>query len=227
MRTKNIIVSFIRIFITGMFISFLGTIPMGTLNISAMQISVSDGVRPALYFSIGALLVEILYVRLTLVAMNWFRSHKKLLKGMEWATLLIIFLLAASSFYAAMHTSVKISPVLSSTVHRFWLGAGLSAINPLQVPFWFGWSTILFNKNILVPRENVFISYMAGIGMGTLAGLCLFIFGGKFLFERMNTRQDIVNWIIGFIFLVTAVFLFIKMLMHKDPISEMTEENPS
>ena len=66
----------LRLFMTGMLISFLGTLPMGTLNISAMQISLSDGIRPALYFSGGAVLVEIMYVRLTLVAMNWFRKHK-------------------------------------------------------------------------------------------------------------------------------------------------------
>ncbi|HSB94394.1 MAG TPA: hypothetical protein VLC28_14825, partial [Flavitalea sp.] len=60
-----------RVFVSGMFISFLGTLPLGTLNISAMQISVSDGIRPALLFAVGALLVEIIYVRISLVAMNW------------------------------------------------------------------------------------------------------------------------------------------------------------
>src|SRR5436190_4696867 len=125
--------SVIRLFVTGMLISFLGTLPMGTLNLSAMQISLADGVRPALYFSSGAVLVEMLYVRLTLVAMNWFRSHKKLLVRMEWFTLIIILALAISSFYAALHPSMKTSPILSDTVHRFWLGAAMSAVNPLQI----------------------------------------------------------------------------------------------
>ena len=77
----------LRIFFTGMFISFLGTLPLGTLNISAMQISVSDGVRPAFYFALGALLVEMIYVRLSLVAMNWVRKQKRLLliSGMGYA----------------------------------------------------------------------------------------------------------------------------------------------
>ena len=59
----------LRIFITGLFISFLGTLPLGTLNIAAMQIAVSDGIWPALNFAIGVLLVEIIYVRISLVAM--------------------------------------------------------------------------------------------------------------------------------------------------------------
>jgi threonine/homoserine/homoserine lactone efflux protein len=50
----------IRIFITGLFISFLGSLPLGTLNIAAMQLSISDGVRQALLFSLGSLLAEVI-----------------------------------------------------------------------------------------------------------------------------------------------------------------------
>ena len=111
--------SLFRIFITGMFISFLGTLPLGTLNVSAMQISVSDGIRPALYFAFGALLVEIIYVRLALVAMNWVSQKKKLLFALEWVTLIVLAALSISSFYAAMQPVVTSNPMLSNTVHRF------------------------------------------------------------------------------------------------------------
>jgi threonine/homoserine/homoserine lactone efflux protein len=208
---------------TGMFISFLGTLPMGTLNISAMQISVTDGIRPALLFTSGAILVELVFVRLTLVAMGWFRQHKKLLKQMEWLTLGIILVLAISSFYTAMHPAVRSNPILSNSVNRFWLGAGLSAVNPLQIPFWFGWSTVLSNRQILKREGNQYMLYIAGIGFGTLIGHCIFIFGGKLLVESLNTSQDIIQWVIGGIFLATAIIQLIKMLQNKDAISEMKE----
>jgi len=213
-----------RLFMTGMFISFLGTLPMGTLNISAMQISLSDGIRPALYFSGGAVLVEVLYVRITLVAMNWFRKHKQLLLKMEWFTLLIIIALAISSFYAAFHPSVKASPILANNVHRFWLGVGMSAVNPLQIPFWFGWSTVLAGRNLLRPKAGLYILYIAGIGLGTVIGHCVFIFGGRLLAERMSARQDIVHLVIGIVFLVTAFIQWLRMANHKDAISTMKNE---
>lgn len=208
---------------TGMFISFLGTLPMGTLNISAMQISVTDGIRPALYFSIGALLVEVIYVRLTLVAISWFRQHKKLLKGMEWATLLIILALALASFYTAMNPSIKSNPILSNSVHRFWLGAGMSAVNPLQIPFWFGWSTVLANRGVLTRENNNYIVYILGIGIGTFIGHCIFIFGGKLLVDTLQARQDVIQWVIGGFFLITAIIQSVKMMMNKSAISEMKE----
>jgi threonine/homoserine/homoserine lactone efflux protein len=206
---------------TGMFISFLGTLPMGTLNISAMQISVTDGVRPAILFALGAILVEVAYVRLTLVAMGWFRKHKKLLKGMEWFTLMIIIALAITSFYTATHPSVKTNPILSNTIPRFWLGAGMSAVNPLQIPFWFGWSTVLTSRGVLVRKGSNYIFYVAGIGIGTFIGQCLFIFGGILLVRELDAKQDMIQWILGFVFLATGLIQAIKMLRHKDAISEM------
>ena len=88
----------LRIFFTGMFISFLGSLPLGTLNIAALQISVSDGLMPAFYFAIGALTAEIIYVRLSLIAMDWVQRQTKLFRLLEWVTLAIVVALAVSSF---------------------------------------------------------------------------------------------------------------------------------
>jgi threonine/homoserine/homoserine lactone efflux protein len=213
----------IQIFFTGMFISFLGTLPLGTLNMSAMQISLSDGIRPAILFSTGALLVEIIYVRLSLVAMNRILRHKRLLMSLEWVTLVIITALAIASFYAASHPSVHRNPLLSNAVHRFWLGAGMSALNPLQIPFWFGWSTVLFNRGVLRQQGSDFNAYILGIGLGTFLGNAVFIFGGRLLVDRLNANQHVLNWFIGGIFTVTALIQLVRMLRHDDAISRMKE----
>jgi threonine/homoserine/homoserine lactone efflux protein len=195
----------LHVFVTGMFVSFLGTLPLGTLNVSAMQISLTDGLRPAFLFAFGALAVEMAYVRISLVAMNWFRKQTRWMRVMEWITLLIILALAIASFYAAASPAVRKNPVLSNTLPRFWLGALMSAVNPVQVPFWFGWSAVLFNRGILKPEESFFLAYIAGIGLGTLLGNSLFIFGGQVLVNKVSENNAAVQAIIGGIFLLTAL----------------------
>lgn len=208
--------SLLRICFTGLLISFVGSLPLGTLNIAAMQISISDGVWPALYFSLGSLTAEVVYVRLSLIAMDWVRRQKKIFQALEWITLLIVLALAVSSFYAALHPEVKKNVLLSSTLHRYWLGLFMSALNPVQIPFWFGWSTVLFTKGILQPKSSHYNVYIAGIGIGTLLGNCVFIFGGQLIADKLNNNQHILSWIIGAIFLITAIIQIIKMLRHKD-----------
>lgn len=204
-----------------MLVSFLGSLPLGTLNIAAMQISVSDGVLAAMFFSLGSLLVEIIYVRISLVAMDWIRKQEKILKALEWVTLIIVIALAASSFYAALHPKVEKNIVLDSPLPKFVLGLIMSAVNPVQIPFWFGWSTVLFTKKVLLPRKDHYNTYILGIGIGTFIGNCIFIFGGLLIASRINNNQHILNWIIGGIFAITALLQLWKIWRKKDAVHQM------
>jgi len=210
-----------KIFLTGMVISFLGSLPLGTLNIAAMQISISSGVAAAMLFSAGSLLMEIIYVRLSLVAMDWIRKQERILKILEWATLIIVLALAAASFYAALHPKIEKNIVLDSPLPKFLLGLIMSAVNPVQIPFWFGWSTVLFTKKVLMPRQDHYNIYIAGIGIGTFIGNCIFIFGGLLIATKINTNQHILNWIIGGIFAATALIQLWKILKNKDAVHQM------
>jgi threonine/homoserine/homoserine lactone efflux protein len=211
------------IFCWGLLISFLGSLPLGTLNVAAMQIGIQESIEQAIYFSLGSLLVEMIYVRISLVGVDWISKQEKLMKGMEWFTLIIIIALAAGSFIAAASKDESTKNVmLQNDMHRFLLGMFMSAINPVQIPFWFGWSTVLFNKKILLPVKSHYNIYIVGIGLGTLIGNCLFIFGGKLLTQRISNSQQYINWVIGSIFVLTAVIQAIKMIRHKDAVYKFT-----
>lgn len=205
----------------GFIISFLGSLPLGTLNVAAMQIGITDGISPAIWFSAGSLTAEIIYVRLSLVAMDWVRKQEKLLKALEWLTVLIVLALAVSSFIAAILPHGEKNIILSNTMHRGLLGFTMSAINPVQIPFWFGWSTVLFTKNILKPGFWNYNLYIMGIGIGTLAGNCIFIFGGRLMADKLNASNTIMNYIIGSVFLITAIIQIIRIYKKKDALHQL------
>ena len=88
-----------------------------------MQLSISDGVMAAIFFSLGSLLVEIIYVRTSLVTITWIQKNKKLFRILEYVTLSIVLILAASSFYAAMNPTEEKNFVLSlSLIHIYKSG---------------------------------------------------------------------------------------------------------
>lgn len=213
---------FIKVFFVGMLVSFLGSLPLGSMNVAAMQISITDGYGPALGFATGLLLVEVIYVRISLVAMDKIRKQEKVLKMLEWVTLLIVIALAISSFVAAAKNNPHSKNILlSNSMPRFVLGLLMSAFNPVQIPFWFGWSTVLFTKKILLPRNDHYNVYILGIGLGTFLATCVFIFAGKFVVEKLNANQNTLHWIIGGIFTVTAIIQLWKMLRKKDAVQKI------
>jgi threonine/homoserine/homoserine lactone efflux protein len=127
----------------------------------------------------------------------------------------IVVALAISSFYAATQPHAQKNVILSSALNRFLLGLIMSAVNPMQIPFWFGWSTVLFTKNILLPKASHYNSYIIGIGLGTLMGNSLFIFGGKLIADKVSNNQNVLNWVIGAIFAITALIQLWKMFTKK------------
>lgn len=230
-RTLVFMPAFLKIFWWGLIISFLGSLPLGTLNIAAMQLGIYEGVKNAMLFSIGSLLVEMIYVRISLVGIDWVRKQKRLMLMLEWITLGIVLALAVVNIIAALKThsnpqNAMHNPYSGINVNRFLLGVGMCAVNPVQIPFWFGWSAVLFSKKVLQPVKSQYNIYIVGIGIGTLLGNCVFIFGGKWLVKELANAEKYLNWVIGGIFIVTAIIQLIKILSsrNKDKYSKMIEE---
>ena len=204
-------VHLLKVFLVGMYISFLGSLPLGTMNVAATHIAVQDGAYAAFIYSAGSMLVEVLYVRAALVAMDWICRQHKIFRIMEWLAVIIILVLAFGSFEAAAKKSGVGNALPIHSFNPFLIGAFLSATNPLHIPFWFGWSTLLLNKRILLPDNRNYNFYVAGIGLGTLLGFAFFIFGGNYLVNQLKANQNLVNWVIGFVLLITALIQLYKM----------------
>lgn len=215
--------SLFKVFFWGLLVSFLGSLPLGTLNVAAMQISVQESIKNALFFSLGSLTVEMIYVRFSLIGIDWIRKQKKIFRWMEWISVGIVLALAIGSFIAAMQSHHEKNIMLNNDIHRFLLGAMLCAINPVQIPFWFGWSTVLFSKNILKAESSYYNIYIIGIGIGTFLGNLVFIFGGRVIAEKIGANQSIINWTIGGIFSITALVFLFKILMNKDAAEKLEE----
>lgn len=215
--------SLFKVFFWGLLVSFLGSLPLGTLNVAAMQISVQESIKNALFFSLGSLTVEMIYVRFSLIGIDWIRKQKKIFRWMEWISVGIVLALAIGSFIAAMQSHHEKNIMLNNDIHRFLLGAMLCAINPVQIPFWFGWSTVLFSKNILKAESSYYNIYIIGIGIGTFLGNLVFIYGGRVIAEKIGANQSIINWTIGGIFSITALVFLFKILMNKDAAEKLEE----
>lgn len=218
--------SIFRVFYSGMSISFFGSMVIGTIGLSAMQISITEGARPAINFSLGSIVGEVIYVRLLLVALTWLRKQQRIFRIMEWVAVGIVAVLAIASFKAAMGHHESKNVVLSYTMHRFWLGLLMRAISPAAIPFWLGWSSVLYAKGIMQHKKGFYNGYLLGIGLGTFLAHCIFIFGGKMAVQKLDASQDMINLVIGCIFALTAIIQVWKILNKKDAVKKLDEELP-
>jgi threonine/homoserine/homoserine lactone efflux protein len=201
-----------RVSFWGMLVSFLGSLPLGTMNVTVTQISLQRGVTDGFAFAVGSMLIEVLIVRVALVSMKWLAKQHRLFRLLEYVTTSVILFLAIASFVAAYRMTGFASSFPVQTIKPFWTGAFLSLTNPLHIPFWLGWSSVLMNKNILKPSPAQYNWYVVGIGLGTIFGFMVFIYAGNFLVSQIQQHQTLLNCIIGIVLLVTAIIQVKKMI---------------
>ena len=210
-------IELLKVFLIGFLISFLGQLPLGNMNLTATQLSVQENLRNAWKYGLGIVLIEIIYLRLALTGMDWVVEHKQLFTIMGWLTVVVFIALGVLAFIMARkQTSAKKGLLLNNKMNRLCLGVVVSAINPAQIPFWFLWSTQLLNSKLLMPTNGQFNLFTAGAGLGSLAGLAIYIHGGKWIITKLKTSNRGLNIFMGIVFILAGLFQLYNMLFKKN-----------
>jgi threonine/homoserine/homoserine lactone efflux protein len=210
-------IEIIKVFFVGTLISFLGQLPLGNMNLTATQLSVQENYKNAWKFGLGIVSIEIIYLRLALTGMDWVVEHKVVFTIMGWLTVIVFVALGLLAFLMARkQTTEKKGLLLNNKMNRFLLGVVVSAINPVQIPFWFLWSTQLLNSKLLLPTTAQFNLFTAGAGLGSLAGLAVYIHGGKWLITKLKTSNKGLNVFMGIVFILAGLFQLYNMLFKKN-----------
>lgn len=203
----------LHLLLIGFLVSFLGQLPLGNMSFTATQISLQEGFRNAWRYAIGVALVEMVYLRFALTGMDWIVRHKIWFIGLGWVTVAMFLVLGILAFRSAhKQRGEKKALLLDNRLDRFLLGIMMSALNPVQIPFWFLWTSTFIQTKVLPVNPESFNFFTVGAGVGTISGLAVYMYGGNWLVAKMNTSTKTLNKVMGIIFLVTAVIQLYRML---------------
>jgi threonine/homoserine/homoserine lactone efflux protein len=205
--------TYISALVAGLLVSLAGSLPLGNLNLSAMHISAQKGWKKAAGFSVGVVGVEVIYLALSFQIIVWIVSHHAFLQTLQWGAVLILFLLAVSSFRAAhSNAATNKNRMLDNDWPQWALGAAMSAVNPLQFTYWAGWILALSAQGILSLAPSTSALFVIGAGLGTLCALTVFIVVGNRFSGWMLVHHKFVNGSLAFMFFAMGVYQLVKIL---------------
>lgn len=202
-----------EVFFSALAISFLGQLPFGNMNLTATQLAVQEGLKNAWKYALGIVLVEMIYLRLALTAMDWIVKNNLIFNIMGWLTVVVFLALGILSLIMARkQTGEKKGLLLNNKLDRFVLGVSISAINPVQIPFWFIWSTQLIQGKVLQTTFLDFNLFTAGAAVGSIGGLAVYIYGGKWAIAKMKASNKQLNTFMGVVFILAALWQLYNMI---------------
>ena len=194
--------------LVGFLVSFVGSIPLGYLNLIGFEIFSKNGLNNLLLYLLGVVLIEGIVIYFTLEFASFLTKQKKWLMGIDVFT--IVFLLLLSSTYF-LKTNQNQASSIYTLYMPFITGLILSCLNFVQIPFWTGWNLYLVNNNYIVTKKPNNYFFVAGTLFGTFFGMLILIKGLNYA-AKFNTVIDpnsIVK-VIPVIFFGLALFQMVQ-----------------
>jgi len=197
---KNILVGFS--------VSFIGSVPLGYLNIVGFEIYSAFGVEELLLYLLGVIFVEAFIVYFTLIFANRLVNSKKLMKIIDIFGVVFLLILAYSFYSLSIGSTVKRNYLEKYVSYSpFLIGLILSSVNFLQLPFWSGWNLYLINENYIKTEKSLKFYYLVGTLIGTFLGMiALVYFLNSFSHDLQNFTKYLMPIVIPVFFIVLACF---------------------
>jgi threonine/homoserine/homoserine lactone efflux protein len=201
----------------GFIISLLGSLPLGYINVIALQITLEKGNLASIYFILGIVFIEIFVLKATAYGAIWLVSQKKLLLFID-IFMILFFTSIGYYFFSNIGTQQNFNlSNLKFSQYPFLLGLLLNTLNFIQWPYWSGVYIYLYrNGNLNLTsktRKNYFI---IGALIGTGLGMIIFSQLGKLLlFDNKNQFNTYLNIIFSLLFLILALLQIIKICLKQ------------
>lgn len=156
----------------GLLVSFIGSIPLGYLNIIGFEIYSKFGINSLVFYLFGVISVEVFVIYFTLVFAKKMVSNKKLMKAIDYFAVLFLFVLAYSFYMHSNPTTTKQDDLGKYIMYSpYLIGVLLNCINFLQLPFWTGWNLYLMNGNYIKVENKLKYYYVVGTALGIFSGM--------------------------------------------------------
>lgn len=188
--------------------SFVGTLPLGMLNLTILQLALANRQQQAMAFSLGATLIEFIQIGITLLSMNVLLAIPQLSQAISIISIPILLYLGYKNFKKEQNTE---GPLLTAKA-TFGQGIVLGFANVVVYPFWLLWGNVFVQNGWLTPTPEAYFYFSFAAAIGTFGAFLFFILLGKILWKRLHGVQKMIDKLIGYTFFGFAAFQFFKLM---------------
>ncbi len=190
--------------------SFFGVLPPGIININAAKISVEQGKRAALIFTLGACLVIAAQAALSVLIAEYLNLSTEELSIIKKIGVVIFFCLSGYFFFSAKIKSKPKKIELNNKKSLFFKGVIFSVLNVFPIPFYsFVCTTLSASGNFSFSTSDVII-YIFAIIVGSFTAISTYIV----MFKKSNNSREFgkkTNYFLSVLAFILAVFSLIKL----------------
>lgn len=190
-------------------LSFVGSIPPGTLNLTILDLGLKNRMESAWRFAIAAGLVEYPYAWAAIYFEKQISNSPALQDNMAWIASTVMVILGLWNIRSSRKVIEKQSEVSRSGFRK---GILLSILNPLALPYWLGVTAYLRSQGwIRLDGVAELHMYLSGISLGAI----VLLIGVAYLARLIQSRFSQIAFLSkfpGFTLLFLGLYGWIKLI---------------
>lgn len=191
----------------GFLVSFIGSIPLGYLNIVGFNVYQSQGIFNTLLYLLGVITIEFLVIFTTLIFAKKLMSNIKLIKFIEAFSVVFMFILAYIFYISSQSESASQTVFNSHADSPYLFGIILSSLNFISIPFWLSWNLYLLNGKYIEVSDSKKYFYVLGTLIGTFAGMLVLILSLHYISENVDfLSKYLMKFIIPSVFIGLGIY---------------------
>jgi threonine/homoserine/homoserine lactone efflux protein len=198
----------VKVFFIGAIVSFIGSIPPGTLNILVLQLGLENKLKAALRFALAVALIEYPYAWIAVEFEAWITSSPAIQQHFKLLAASVMIVLGVLGVWTAQKPTIVSVKMQESGFVR---GLILSILNPQAIPWWIGVTAYLKSEGFVVLDTPWRVhSYVLGTAIGALALLTLL----AILAERLShlvTHNKLLAMVPGIVLLVLGILTLVNI----------------
>ncbi|TAF44746.1 MAG: lysine transporter LysE [Sphingobacteriales bacterium] len=199
-------------FIVAVIVSFLGYIPLGNINLTAMQLSINKNVKHAIIFISTFSVFEAFFTYIIMRFAAWFAEKESVLQLLNWVLIIVFIVLGILTWRKTKQSNPKQQNYSKAASIR--TGIILGIFNPIQIPFWAIVGTYLIGHGWIVSQGIGLPLFALGSGVGAFACLYLYAHFAKFIQEKFSLSSKRINHGIAIVFFALAIISLIRQFYN-------------
>lgn len=203
--------NYLNTLLLGFVVAFLGLLPPGMINMTALKVSMEAGRRDALFFILGATVINVVEAFIAVTFIQFLVRHPQIIDYLNYGAIAIFLGLAIFFFYHAHHADQEL--VADERLSNpFLAGLVVSAMNLMTVPYFVGAGAILKTQGWL--QVDAPHNYLFGLGamVGVFLLFFLYIWFADFIQRRVKFISRNINYILSVVFVALAVLAVLNVV---------------
>lgn len=211
---------FIAYFFIGFFVTIVGALPLGTVNVAVINTTIKETVQSAIRIIVTAALAEVILV---LLALNFNRTIQNFITMNIWLqyTLVVLFITIGIILVLGRKACIKdkngeciLIKKRKIPISKAALGFLLGLFNPTVLIYWIIALSLLFNNGIsLMPNTALvlILIFVVGVYLGKAITLYAYARFSNVLKVKITSVTTKINGIIGVLLLFAGIIQFVKL----------------